>query len=83
MFLSLFRPDSRIRPRLVHGRAGRGFGPLGVPRAHAGTLTGPLPSGNTYLIEVPRGWNGTLVCATDTPSLAGLNLLLEKIPNLS
>src|SRR5262249_25088522 len=36
----------------------------GVPAAHAtfsGTVTGTLPSGATYLIEVPSGWNGTLV----------------------
>jgi pimeloyl-ACP methyl ester carboxylesterase len=35
-----------------------------VSVAHAtfsGTLTGTLPSGATYLIEVPPNWNGTLV----------------------
>lgn len=35
---------------------------IDVPAAHAtfsGTLTGTLPSGATYLIEVPPDWNGT------------------------
>src|SRR5215831_9107148 len=35
-----------------------------MPAARAtfsGTLTGTLPSGATYLIEVPPDWNGTLV----------------------
>jgi len=35
-----------------------------IPAAHAtfsGTLMGTLPSGATYVIEVPPNWNGTLV----------------------
>ena len=37
---------------------------VAVPTAHAtfsGTLTGTLPSGAAYLIEVPPNWNGTLI----------------------
>src|SRR4029450_14105202 len=55
----------------------------GVPAIFSGTLTGTLPSGATYLIEVPPGWNGTLVLYSHRAALRGSPNPAQDSPGIS